>query len=435
MRENNRDILRLACPAIVTNITTPLLGLMDTAIAGHLGSARYIAAIAVGATIFNMIYWLLGFLRMGTSGMTAQAWGGARKAEEASILRAALLTAATAGALILALSVPIEALSLALLEPDSATRPIVSEYFHIVVWGAPAVLMTYAMTGWLLGMQNSRAGMWMSITINVANIGVSMVLVIGLVMGMRGVAIGTLSAQWLGVVVGGFFCRSELRSLGSNAPQRLRDILQLLPRFFGVNIYIFLRTLGLVAVTVWFTRAGAVQGTVILAVNALLMQLFILFSYFMDGFAYAGEALAGRYVGASDGAGLRSVVKALMRWGIGLALIFGALYFSAGEAILRLLSNDATVVAASRDYLLWIATVPLVGFGAFVWDGIYIGATATARMAVSVGVSAAVFFAVYALLYPTLGNHALWLAFCLYLLSRGVVQTALSRKIVRFDKK
>lgn len=404
---------------------------MDTAIAGHLGSARYIAAIAVGATIFNMIYWLLGFLRMGTSGMTAQAYGGGCHDREVAILRASLLTAATAGIAILALATPIEMLSIRLLEPDSATRPIVGGYFHIVIWGAPAVLTTYAMTGWLLGMQNSRAGMWMSLAINVTNIAVSLLLVAGFHMGMRGVAIGTLSAQWVGVVAGALFCRAELRAMPYSTPIRRNDIVRLLPRFFSVNIFIFLRTLGLVAVTVWFTRAGAVQGTVILAVNALLMQLFILFSYFMDGFAYAGEALSGRYIGASDRQGLRQLVRALMRWGIGLALVFAVLYFAGGESILGLLSDETEVVAASRDYLMWAATVPLVGFGAFVWDGIYIGATATTGMALSVGVSAAIFFAVYALLYPTLGNHALWLAFCLYLLGRALIQTAMSRNIVR----
>ena len=308
------------------------------------------------------------------------------------------------------------------LDADDAVRPLADRYFCVCIWGAPAVLATYVLNGWLLGMQNTRLPMAVAVTTNVVNIALSLTFVYGFGMRIEGVALGTLLAQWTGAVI---FRAAVLRKYRPRtvARRRLLDP-GALRRLFSINTDIFLRTLCLVAVTVWFTRAGAMQSVSVLAANALLMQLFMFFSYFSDGFAYAGEALAGKAHGAADRAGLRLTVRALLQWGGAIALAFTAIYFVAGEAILRLLTDDGDVIDTALEYLPWAVSVPACGILAFVYDGIFIGLTATRRMLASIALSAAVFFAAYALAFPTLGNHGLWLAFLLYLLIRGLFLAA-----------
>lgn len=415
----NRKILALAIPSIVANITTPLLGLVDTAVTGHMGSAVYIAAIAVGGVMFNMLYWLFGFLRGGTSGLSAQAFGAGNAKDSTLVLYRSLTVAVTVGLLMIILQYPVCELLVAFLEPDSATAPLSRLYFRILIWGAPAMLATYSLSGWFLGMQNSRMIMWTSLIINVVNIAASITLVYGFGWRIEGVATGTLIAQWTGVGAGLLFLRRYRLARVS-----LADILlpAQLRRFFKVNVFVMLRTACMIAVTLWFTRAGASQGAVILAVNTLLMQLFLLFSYMMDGFAFAAEALVGRYVGAHDGSSLRLCINRTFRWGVLLAILFTAIYFFSGEAFLRLLSSDAQVIAASGEYWLWAITIPFAGYAGFVWDGVYIGATLTRGLLVTMLWAMAVFFIVELTLYPLFGNHALWLAFILYLLTRGISQ-------------
>lgn len=420
--DNNRSILALAVPSIVANITTPLLGLVDTAVTGHIGSAVYLAAIAIGGSMFNMLYWLFAFLRMGSSGMTAQACGRGDMPAAALILYRAMLVAAVAGTAIILLRGPIASVVVRFMDADAATSGLAVEYFRIVVFGAPAVLGTYALSGWFLGMQNSRASMTVSIIINVVNIFLSVVLVFGFGMKLAGVAAGTLVAQWVGLGAGAVMCRRyRVVWPGFN---RLVDWKEL-RRFFSINIDIFLRTLCLVAVTMWFTRAGARQGDVMLAVNALLMQLFMLFSYMMDGFAFAGEALAGRYVGAGDTAMLRLSIRNLFRWGVAVSAVFTLMYVLFGDMLLSMLTSDRDVIAATHGYFLWAVAFPVAGMSAFIWDGVFIGATMTRSMLASMAVSVAVFFGLSVWLYPSLGNHALWLAFVMYLAVRGLVQTVL----------
>ena len=366
----NRYILQLAVPSIVTNITTPLLALMDVTIAGHMGAPVYIAAIAVGGSMFNMLYWLFGFLRMGSSGMTAQAYGADDSAATATILRQALLVAIIAGLAMIALRTPICDMIIRFMDTDDTTSALASEYFHILIWGAPPYLATFALSGWFLGMQNSKVTMWTSILINVTNIVASLSLVYIFHLGIAGIATGTLIAQWTGFSV--LLLLALRRCSDARAP--LRDIFDMprLKRFFRVNTDIFLRTVCLVSVTMWFTRMGAIQGERMLAVNALLMQFFTLFSYFMDGFAFAGEALTGRYKGAADHMMMRRAIRALLRWGAAVAIIFCAIYILAGDRILHLLSSDLGINAMAHEYLLWTATVPIAGFLAFTWDGIFL---------------------------------------------------------------
>ena len=430
MNTHNREILQIALPSIVSNITVPLLGLIDVTIVGHLGAASYIGAIAVGGMLFNIIYWIFGFLRMGTGGMTSQAYG---RGDEAEMMR--LLTRSTGVGMLIALTLivlqyPIERTAFSLIETTPEVERLAATYFRICIWGAPAVLGLYSFSGWFIGMQNSRYPMFIAITQNIVNILMSLVLVYGLEMKIEGVAIGTLVAQYAGwlMAIGLWMHRykhlrpyAELRSLTDKGAMR---------RFFQVNRDIFLRTLCLVSVTVFFTSAGAAQGEVILAVNTLLMQLFTLFSYIMDGFAYAGEALAGKHIGADNRPALRTMVRQLFVWGIALAVVFTLIYGIGGEGFLSLLTNEESVITASSTYFYWVLAIPLAGFAAFLYDGIFIGATATGLMLRAMFVASVAFFLIYFGCREAMGNHALWLAFITYLSLRGIVQGYLGRKIL-----
>ncbi|MCM1349441.1 MAG: MATE family efflux transporter [Firmicutes bacterium] len=414
-----KAILRLAVPAVITNVTTPLLALCDVAIVGHMGNAVYIAAIAVGGTMFNMLYWLCGFLRMGSSGTTAQAVGASDLEGAHAICRRALAVGLLLGVLMILFSTPLARLVLRFIDASEQVRLLAMNYFHICIFGAPAVLGTFALTGWFIGMQNSRIPMWVSIVINVFNIAASLTLTRGFGMKIEGVAIGTLSAQWVGFVMA-LVAGAVAYGWPRVARKRLFNVTEL-KSFFRINTDIFFRTLCLVVVTLWFTRTGARQGTVMLAANTLLMQLFTIFSYMMDGIAYAGEAICGRFKGARDEAALNRSVKALMRFGLGGALLFTVVYLLGGNALLGLLSSDKLVVNSAAEYFGWALSIPLVSFMAFVWDGVMIGLTRTRAMLASMAVGAAVFFLLYVVLFPMLGNHGLWIAFLGYLAIRGVV--------------
>lgn len=418
----NKKILQLAIPSIVSNITVPLLGLIDVAIVGHLGSAAYIGAIAVGGMLFNIIYWLFGFLRMGTSGMTSQAFGQRDLKEVTRVLLRAVGVGLFIALCLLLLQYPIRKIAFLLIDATPEVRELATVYFNICVWGAPAVLGLYSFAGWFIGMQNSRFPMFIAITQNVVNIVASLSFVYLLDMKIEGVALGTLIAQYAGLFMASLLW---LRYYGRlKIAFRWREIIgkTAMKRFFQVNSDIFFRTLCLVAVTTFFTSTGARQGDVVLAVNTLLMQLFTLFSYIMDGFAYAGEAMTGRYIGARNNTGLQRMIRLLFRWGWGLSLSFTILYMIGGQDFLGLLTNDTTVINAAGSYCYWVLAIPLAGFAAFLWDGILIGATATRLMLYSMLVASGMFFLIYYIFYALMGNHALWMAFLIYLSLRGIMQ-------------
>ena len=422
----NRDILRLAIPSIISNITVPLLGIVDVAIVGHIGDENYIGAIAIGSMIFNVIYWLFGFLRMGTSGFTSQAFGAGNTQATAYVLRKMLVLSFGVAAAFVLFQLPIRHLAFLLMGVNNDIHPLVATYYNIVVWGAPATLGLYVLTGWLVGMQNTRVPMWVSIAQNIINIAASALLVFAFRMGIAGVAIGTLVAQWAGFVMSLLSLRSsyakEWHTALSRAITKLQSHTEIFTiSFFSANRDIFLRTLCLVSVNLFFTAAGSRQGAMMLSVNTLLMTFFTLFSYVMDGFAYAGEALAGRYFGARDTASLNRLAQRLLHWGMTLSVAFSLIYLLAGEAILGLLTDKQPVVVAAADYRLWAVMVPLTGFAAFVFDGIFIGITATRAMFMSCFVGAIAFFLIYYSLFGEWHNHALWLALNIYLALRGVV--------------
>lgn len=441
-RLNIRDkqILAIALPSIVSNITVPLLGLIDVTIVGHLGSAAYIGAIAVGGMLFNIMYWLFAFLRMGTSGMVSQAYGSRNLAETVRLLIRAVSIALAVSAFIICLQIPLRDTALLLISPTKEVSGLAMSYFNICIWGAPAVLSLYVLTGWFIGMQNSRIPMVVAIVQNIVNILASILFVYAAGMKVEGVALGTLVAQYVGLLTAVGLWIKHYGRLQKRAPLRLvnfkdRNERRALCRFFNLNRDIFLRTLCLVAVTLFFTSAGASQGDTILAVNALLMQLFTLYSYVMDGFAVAGEALVGKAVGANNSVLYSSSVRHLFIWGAIMAAVFTIVYAAGGTSFLGLLTNEPSVISASSAYLPWALLIPICGMAAFIWDGIFIGTTATRQMLISMFSATVVFFITYFTLYHPLANHGLWISFLCYLATRGIVQTVLYRNSRLFVQK
>lgn len=431
----NRDILRIALPAIVSNITVPLLGLCDTTIAGHLGDAGFIGAIAVGTMMINVVFWCFGFLRSGTSGMTAQAYGSGDREASAVVFSRAFLVAMLTGLLIVALQWPLKALVLAVIHPAADVRALASMYFSIVIWGAPAMLATMSVSGWFLGMQSSFYPMIIAVVTNVINIGLSLLCVYGFSLGFPGTAIGTLGANWCGLLLALWLAR---RFNGGRMPfssWRKTVALSGLGRFFRVNTDIFFRSFCIMGVSMGVTSIGARLGNDILALNAVMMQFFMFFSYFMDGFAFAGEALAGKCVGRRDKGQLGRTVRALMGWGAIMAVIFTAIYLLFYGPISSFITDSGAVLSLLDDYRLYLFLIPSLTVGAFLFDGIYIGMTATAAMLWVTLAGAALFFAIDFIGWDAGGltlslpdNDRLWSAFLSYLLVRGTGLAMLFRR-------
>ncbi len=424
----DKKIFRLAVPNIITNITVPLLGMIDIAIAGHLGSAIYIGAIALGANIFNMIYWNFGFIRMSSSGFVAQAYGGRNFTEAMNVLIRSLLVGLGIGLLIVILQYPIGKFAVGLIKSGSESKIHVETYFNICVWAAPAVLGTYAFKGFFIGMQNAKTPMIIAIINNLLNIGFSFFFVFGMDMQVEGIALGTMLSQIITFLLCIFLWH---KFYGRMRKYIRRDTIfdaTAIRSFFRVNGDVFVRTFLLTLVTTFFTFVSSGMGDMILAANALLMQFFMLFSYFMDGFAYAGEALTGRYIGANNRVLLARMLKRLFFWGFIVSAVSVVIYLFFPNQILQILTNDAAVIETTKSYLFWTVLIPITGFAAFLWDGIFIGSTASKEMRNAMIFSSVVFFACYYIATPIMGNNGLWLAFILYLSVRGITQTIWSKK-------
>ena len=426
----NKEILRLALPNIITNITVPLLGMVDLAIVGHIGNETYIGAIALGTAIFNLIYWNFGFLRMGTSGMTAQAYGANDKSEAMKILVRGTTIAVCAALALIVLQYPIAKLTGVILNCSDETLKLTLTYFYIRIWAAPATLGLYAIKGWFIGMQNSKTPMFVAITLNIVNIVASIVFVVWLKMDIAGVALGTVIAQYSGLVLAialWFKYYGDMRHLidirGSLHKAEMK-------RFFKINSDIFLRTLCLCAVFTFIPAISANMGDRILAANTLIMQLFTLFSYIVDGYAYAGESLVGKYIGAKNPVMLKKSIRYLLYWGIAFALIFTILYVFCSRNIYGILTNDTNVIDEAMNFNRWTLLIPVSGFAAFLFDGIYIGATAAKSMRNIMFVATAVFFLGYFLLQPYIGNDGLWISFLLFLIFRGGLMWIWYRKTI-----
>jgi len=424
----DRKIFRLAVPNIITNITVPLLGMIDMAVAGRLGSAVFIGAIALGANIFNMIYWNFGFLRMSTSGFAAQAYGARDMAEAMNVFIRSLMIGLGIGVLIVLLQYPIGEFAFTLIRSGPESVHHVESYFRIVIWGAPAVLGMYAFKGWFIGMQNARIPMFIAILNNVLNIILSVLFVFGFGMKIEGIALGTVLSQIISIMVAAAFWWRYYRRLRKYIRKETIWDKRSIRSFFRMNADVFVRTFLLTLVTTFFTFASSGMGEITLAVNALLMQFFMLFSYFMDGFAYAGEALTGRFVGAGNVKALKLMLKRLFFWGWVVSIAAVVIYAIFPNQLLHILTNDVQIIESTKDFMFWTVLIPLTGFAAFLWDGIFIGATASRQMRNAMVFSSLLFFATYFIMTPLWGNNGLWLSFILYLLGRGVIQTIWSKK-------
>lgn len=421
MNQRDRQILKIALPSIAANITVPLLSLCDTAIAGHLGDTQYIGAIATGSMIFTVIYWIFGFLRMGTSGMTAQSLGVRNLSETMRIFVRSLFIAFSIGFILIIFQWPIKTLCFYIFDCPENIEHLANQYFTICIFGAPAYMALFALQGWFLGMQNTKIIMYVSIIQNVINIASSLIFVFWFNFKVDGVAYGTLIAQYSGLLIYLFCWKKYYFRLWKYMNWQNLFKGGEVKKFFTVNVHIFFRTVCVVAVMMYFTAAGSHQGSEILAVNTLLMQFFTIFSFFFDGFAFAGEAMSGKFYGAKNFDALHQTISHLFKWGFAVALLFTLIYFCGGKFFLQLLTDRNDVLQASKDYFLWVLAIPIASFMAFVWDGIFVGCSFSRQMLKSTFWAAVTFFSVYFSLFQYMKNHALWLAFVLYLLVRGVV--------------
>ena len=427
----NRSILKLAIPNIISNITVPLLGLVDLALMGHLNSEVYIGAIALGGVIFNFIYWGFSFLRMSTSGFTAQAFGEKNHTESVTILVRALLVVGIISLFILILQAPIAWVSFKIIGGSPEVERLAEEYFRIRVWAAPAALSLFVFSGWFLGMQNARYPMIIAIAVNIVNILLSMFFVFVLKMNSNGVALGTAISQYVGLSIAMVLFSFKYKYLIHRVSKKGIVNMKILLEFFRVNSDIFIRTFCIITIFTFFTSKSASINDTILAVNSLLIQLLLFFSFFIDGFAFAGEALVGKFIGAKEISNLKRVVKFLFFWGAGLAILFTIIYVPGVNLILKLLTSQTEVIESAQPFFAWVILVPLASFGSFIWDGVYIGATASGAMRNTLLASTfIVFLPVYYFLSPVWENHALWLGMLLFMFSRGAIQTFLYKKAI-----
>lgn len=421
----DREILRLSVPAIVSNLSVPLLGLSDTAISGHMDSPVYLGAIAIGSMMVNVAFWLFGFLRMGTTGLAAQAYGSGDRERAQAVFTEAFLIAMAIGLVFVVFRYPLCSLLGSLMAPEGEVREAAAGYFQTAILSAPALLATMSVIGWFLGMQTTLWPMVITISVNVCNIALSLFFVFVLDMGFRGVALGTLCANWLGLVLALVlalrFCHWHGLWVGLPVLRRKGE----LKRFFTVNTDILLRSACIMAVSMAVPAIGSRIGGLVLAANAVMMQFFHVFSYFMDGFAFTGEALCGRFAGSGDHGQLRRAVRHLFVWAGSFAAVLLIVYSFGAREILNLITSEAEVVAEAMRYRGVLCLIPPLTTAAFIFDGIFIGLTATRKMLIATALSAAVFFIVIAIPVPESGewgsNVRLWTAFLSYVTLRGVI--------------
>ena len=403
----HRAILSIAVPIMIASVSTPLLGVVDTGVMGQIPDPAYIGAVALGALIFNFVFWGFGFLRMGTTGLTAQALGAADVVEIRASLGRAVLIAFAVGAGLIALQWPIRELAFALIEGSPQLEALARDYYDLRIWAAPATLSNYALLGWFIGVGRARVALGLQLVLNLTNIVLDAFLVLGLDMGVQGVALGTVVAEVFAAVVGLAIAARHLRGLGGHwdfarlaAPDRIR-------RTIAVNRDIMIRSAALISVFAWFMAQGARQGDTILAANAVLMHFIAVAAFFLDGLAFAAEALVGRAVGSANRERFTAAARMTTWWAAGVALLASLSFALLGTVFVDTLTVDPAVRATARTYLPWAAASPLVGVWCFQLDGIFIGATRTAQMRNAMLMSLAIFLVAWWVLAP-FGNHGLW---------------------------
>ncbi|MCE9682690.1 MATE family efflux transporter [Halomonas alkalisoli] len=410
----------LAWPIILSNITVPLLGLVDTAVVGHLPDSRYLAGVTLGATLFSFLYWGFGFLRMGTTGLTSQAVGRESDSEVRNLLGQSLLMAAAIGTLLILFSRPLISLGLWLLNGSEVATELAAEYAQIRILSAPAVLANYAILGWFLGQQNSRVTLLILVLTNSVNIALDLLFVVGLGMTSDGVAWATVIADYTALTFGLWLVSRQLKLLEGRF---LRDRLLTLAAYaelFHVNANLFIRTLGLLFAMAFFTSRGAVQGDTVLAANAVLLQFIMLTSYALDGFAHAAEAIVGRSVGRRRWDEFATAVRTAAWFSLATAGIASLAFALGGHYLIALLTGLPEVRATAGSYLPWMVAMPLIAVWSYLLDGVFIGATAIREMRNSIFIGLAAYFPIW-WATQSLGNHGLWLAFLTFSLVRSAV--------------
>ena len=440
MNSLNKEIIRLAVPSIVANITVPLVGMVDIAVAGHLGlsgsAAPLIGGITIGSMMFDLLYWNFGFLRAGTGGLTAQAYGRGDMCNFYSILSKGLVMAGIIAVILLALQLPFAKLVSHFVKTSEAVMALAIQYFFIRIWAAPATLSLMAFKGWFIGMQDSVCAMFSDLVVNGVNIAASIILSTGIPflgfegIGFSGIAWGTVIAQYCGLVfvLGvlaikyhpmkfGFLSKDNIW-LGGNG---FRE-------FLSLNSDLFIRSLCLIVIYIGYTVISARYGELLLATASIMMKLLMLFSYFTDGFAFAGEALTGKYIGRNNRYMASRAVRGVFLWSMSIGLAFTMIYIFAGEPILKVMTNDTEVIATCGKYFIWLLAMPIVGCAAFTFDGIYIGATASKALRNASILAVAAFFSVWFSLIPFskdgyMAIHFLMAAYFAHLAARTIYQS------------
>lgn len=449
----NREILRLAIPSIFANITVPIVGMVDLAVAGHLDgdAAVLIGGVSIGTLLFDLLYWNFSFLRIGTGGLTAQAYGrGDMKAAADALFRSSGMALIIAAACILAQWVFVD-LAFLVVKCSPEVRELAEGYFHVRIWAAPATLTLMAVKGWFIGMQDSVRPMITDLIVNLGNAFISIVLAMGIHagpvtfqgIGFDGIAAGTLIAQYSGLLyaLAVIFTRYRKVFTGYSASgvfRLFRD--REMKSYFKLNADLLVRSMCIMAIYAGMTVISARYGDMMLAVSSILVQMMMLFSYFTDGFAYAGEALTGRFVGMERPDSVRKTVRCVFAWSMGVAALFMVIYAVLGEPVLHLLTSDGEVVAASLEFIPWLIPMPVIGCAAFTWDGIYVGATASRTIRDSSIWAVVAFFAAWyagrALLSPTpdgtpeIAVHILMAAYMMHVIVRFVYETALYKRSI-----
>ncbi len=416
----DREVWRIAAPMILSNISVPLLGMVDTGVVGHLESPAYLGAVAIGATIFTFIYMGMNFLRMGTTGIAAQAFGADDNDGLRASLGQALIVSVHIALALMLLQLPIRNLALFLLGGEPETRAFAAEYFSIRIWSAPGTLANYALIGWFIGLQNARVPLAIFLTINLTNIALDLLFVLVLGMKVDGVALASVIAEYTGLAVGVVFAVQALRQREGSWPVERLVKVPAYKAFFSVNGNLFVRTLALMSTLGFITAWGARLGPLILAANAVLMNFQMLTSLGLDGIAHAAEAMVGRAIGAKRRNALEMAVRLTLKWSVIFAIGFTLIYIVAGQWIVALLTDLEDVRATANRYLPWLIISPIVSVWCFLYDGVYVGATRAREMRnIMVFSALCVFLPAWYLSLP-LGNDGLWLAFLLFLASRGI---------------
>ena len=415
----NKEILKLAIPNILSNLAVPLMSTVDTALMGRL-SAAHLGAVGLGAIIFNFIYWNMGFLRMGTTGITAQAYGKSDEAYMVGTLVKSVSIALIIGVLIWTFRIPIEQLALRSLAVTDTHSDLVTRYVSIRILAAPAALMIIAINGWCFGMQNAMLPLLFTSVANIVNIGLSYYMVWVMGMEIEGVATATVIAQYVTLCFAIGVVYFRYKHIWSQIDGHLLKKLEEWKHFFVVNRDIFLRTICLTLAFAFFYRQSSLSGAEMLAVNVILLQFLNWMSYGIDGFAYASESLVGRFYGAEDQNNLQRAVKLSFNWAMAMAMGYALLYGLGNELLFKIFTDDVAVWQDAKPYLWYMVLLPIVGTPSYIWDGVFVGLTASKDMRNSMLLSLMAYILTWALLKEE-GNHGLWLSFIVFLVTRALI--------------